>query len=409
MELGKRLVHKEDAMQGFLSAFMNQLGQYLPNVLGALVILVLGWLLAIGIKKFVAAVLSRLRLDERLAEKSHEPLQLEKLLTGLVYYLVLLFVLLLTLEALGVVGVLAPVMNMVDSFLAILPNLVAAALIGVVGYVLAKILANAVLIGGQGLNGMAQKAGLSDKIKLPRLVSQVVFLVIFIPVLISALGVLNIDAISVPATQMLSDLLAAVPDILGAAVILAVAYVLGRFITNILRDLLQNMGTDYWPERLGVGRLLGPETQFSQFVANVAFFFIMLAASVSAAEKLTILLLADALNTLLIFAAQIVLGLVILIIGNYIATFAYKALANSPTKSALATVARVAILSLVLAMGLKAMGIADDIVNLAFGLALGGVAVAFALSFGLGGREAAGRQMEHWLSRLREKGGSKEG
>ena len=40
-------------------------------------------------------------------------------------------------------------------------------------------------------------------------------------------------------------------------------------------------------------------------------------------------------------------------------------------------------------------------VNLAFGLTLGSVAVALALSFGLGGREAAGRQMEHWLSRLR--------
>ena len=65
-------------------------------------------------------------------------------------------------------------------------------------------------------------------------------------------------------------------------------------------------------------------------------------------------------------------------------------------------VARGAILGLVLAMGLRAMGIADDIVNLAFGLTLGAVAVALALSFGLGGREAAGRQMEYWLARLRD-------
>ncbi len=63
--------------------------------------------------------------------------------------------------------------------------------------------------------------------------------------------------------------------------------------------------------------------------------------------------------------------------------------------------ARVAILALVIAMGLRAMGIADDIVNLAFGLTLGAAAVAAALSFGLGGREAAGRQMEYWLSRMR--------
>lgn len=238
-------------MQGFWSAFLNQLGQYVPNVLGALAILVLGWLLAVGVKKCLAAVLSKLKLDERLAEKSHEPLQLEKLLTGLVYYLILLFVLLLTLESLGVVGVLAPVMHMFDGFMAILPNMVAAALIGVAGYALAKILANAVLIGGQGLNGMAQKAGLGDKIKLPRLVSQIVFVVVFIPVLISAFAALNIEAISIPATQMLSELLTAVPDILGAVVILAVAYILGRFVTNVLRDLLQSMGVDHWPEKLG--------------------------------------------------------------------------------------------------------------------------------------------------------------
>ena len=54
-------------------------------------------------------------------------------------------------------------------------------------------------------------------------------------------------------------------------------------------------------------------------------------------------------------------------------------------------------------MGLRAMGIADDIVNMAFGLILGAVAVAFAVSFGLGGREAAGKQMEYWLSNLRNK------
>lgn len=48
------------------------------------------------------------------------------------------------------------------------------------------------------------------------------------------------------------------------------------------------------------------------------------------------------------------------------------------------------------------MGIADDIVNMAFLLILGAVAVAIALSFGLGGREAAGRQMEHWLAKLRK-------
>ena len=59
------------------------------------------------------------------------------------------------------------------------------------------------------------------------------------------------------------------------------------------------------------------------------------------------------------------------------------------------------IIGLVLAMGLRSMGIADVIVNLAFGLTLGAAAIAVALSFGLGGREAAGKLMEYWLSKIR--------
>ena len=46
------------------------------------------------------------------------------------------------------------------------------------------------------------------------------------------------------------------------------------------------------------------------------------------------------------------------------------------------------------------MGIAENIVNMAFGLTLGAAAVAFALSFGLGGREAAGKQMERFFDKM---------
>jgi len=63
--------------------------------------------------------------------------------------------------------------------------------------------------------------------------------------------------------------------------------------------------------------------------------------------------------------------------------------------------ARYAILGLVVAKGLSAIGIADDIVNLVFLRVSGALAVAIALSFGRGGREAAGKKMDYWLAKLR--------
>lgn len=71
-----------------------------------------------------------------------------------------------------------------------------------------------------------------------------------------------------------------------------------------------------------------------------------------------------------------------------------------------ATLARVAILVLTTAMALRQLGVANDIVNMAFGIMLGALGVAAALAFGLGSREIAGREVERLVANLRgeEKG-----
>jgi hypothetical protein len=60
-------------------------------------------------------------------------------------------------------------------------------------------------------------------------------------------------------------------------------------------------------------------------------------------------------------------------------------------------------------MALRQMGLADDIVNLAFGLLLGAIAVAAALAFGLGGREIAGQELGLWLKSFKSNKEEKDG
>jgi hypothetical protein len=110
----------------------------------------------------------------------------------------------------------------------------------------------------------------------------------------------------------------------------------------------------------------------------------------------------DLVSTFIKFGGDVLLGAAILVIGFWLANLAHDAISRASERTGVARIARIAIIGLVIAMGLRAMGIADDIVNLAFALTFGSAAVAFALAFGLGGREAAGRQMEHWLSQLRK-------
>ena len=223
-----------DAIKSLLEPFLNTLGEFLPNVVGALLILILGWLLAALLKKLTLKLLTTFKLDERLQRDAKEGrLSVSRITANVVYYLFLLCVLLLVLDILGVEGVLDPAKAMLDEFLSVLPNIVAAVLVGIVGYILAKMVSAATTALSKGLDGFAGKIGLSDSFSFSRILGQLAFLFIFIPVLMAGLDALEIAAISVPATDMLQALISAIPKILGALLILAIAFFLGRFVAVI--------------------------------------------------------------------------------------------------------------------------------------------------------------------------------
>jgi hypothetical protein len=388
----------------FISSLLEKLGQFVPNAIAALIILVVGLILAGVIRKGAAFLLGKLKIDERInkGKEAETALKVEGPITIFTYYLALLYVLLLVLSILGVNDVLAPLSNMFDTFVGYIPNIIASVVIGFAGFIIARIVASLVGAAAKGVDVVSSKIGLTDSINLPKLAYQLVFLFIFVPILVVALDALEMEAISGPATGMLDELLAAVPNIVGAALILGVFYIAGKFIVSILVELLKNLGADTLPEKLSLKPLVGDGFSLSKLTGSVTFFFIMFTAVVSALEKVGMVEISLVLSNLLVLAGQIVLGLIILAIGNYFATLAHTLLSKSENNALIASVARYSILALVLAIGLNAMGIADTVVNLAFGLSLGAIAVAFALSFGLGGREAAGKQMEYILSKFRK-------
>jgi hypothetical protein len=390
-----------EAISNFINSFLEVLGRAIPAVIGALIILVVGVFAALAIRSGIERLLRRLELENKLKTGREQAARLEKVISNIIYYAVLLFVLLLTLNVLGVQGVLEPLRDMLAKFWGALPNIVAAGLIGLVGYVVARIVSVTVEAVSSPLDKSSERLGLGKSFVLSRLIGQVVFLFVFVPILIAALQALKIEAISVPAISMLTALMNAVPKILAAALILAVSYLVGRFVADVVSELLGNLGADALPAKVKLNNLFSDQRPFSRFCGQVILFFIMLAATVSAVDKLEMPQLTRVLAGLLVFGGHIVLGVLIIGLGTALANVACAALAKDGKPTAMAVVARLAILGLVLAMGLRAMGIADDIVKLAFGLTLGSLAVTVALSFGLGGREAAGKQMEYWLSKWR--------
>lgn len=379
--------------------FLNSIGAFLPGILGVLLILIVGWIIASVISSIFGGLVRKTNIQERL-KLDKNSIDLARIVKKLTYYLLMTIVLLVVLESLGVQDVLEPLKAMLNGFFAFIPNLIAAGVIAFAGYIIASIASELVGVASTAISGLSEKLNLGS-FDFTKLIKQLVFLLIFIPVLVAAIDALRIDAISEPAKLMLSELIGAIPNIIAAALIMVIFYVGGKYITQILEQLLRNLGTDDLPARLKMSELLGKQS-LSNLIATLIFFFIVFTGLITAVEKLEFAKLTSILRDIFDITGQIVFGLFILGVGNFIATVAHDTLARSSSNSAfIASVARFAILGLFLAISLQTMGIANDIVNLAFGLTLGAIAVAVALAFGLGGREAAGKQMEYILKKFR--------
>ena len=385
---------------------VNQVLTFIPNLIAAIAVGVIGWVIATVARTAINAALAKTSMDERLSAKAGVK-PMSSTIADMVYWFILLVVLTMVLGQLELDGLFAPLTNMVDKIFSFIPNILIAGVVFVVGYIIAKVVRGIVtnLVSTFDVQKLASKAGLSEQNSLPNIAGSLAFLVVIIPTIIAALNALKIDVIARPATNMLNKIMEALPNIFMAAAILIVTFYVVRMVANIIKGLIENTQINQLPAKVGLQETMG-DKKISDLVSYAIIFFAMLFAAIAAADLLGFEPISAIIAMFIAFGANIILGAIILFIGFWLANIIAGVVERSEQGSQfLANIVRVLIMGLVLAMGLKAMGIADSIVNLAFGLTLGAVAVAFALSFGLGGQEAAARflrKMQDKMDRERD-------
>jgi hypothetical protein len=299
---------------------------------------------------------------------------------------------------------------MFSELLGHLPNILSATIILVVGWFLARVIQRVVtnLLSSVGADNLINTLSLSSifgKTKLSEVLGMVSYVFVLFPVLISALDALSLEAVVGPATEMLSKIFTAVPLIFAALIMLAIAVIVGRFASNLVGNLLQSIGFDDVMSWLGVGHS-APKSDGSRpsvLVSKLVLATIILFASVEAFNMLGLTAISGMLQQFIIFGGQIILGIIILAVGFILSNLASKAITDAATTHGelLASIARIAILVLASAMGLRQMGLATDIINMAFGILFGAVAVAIALAFGLGCKEIASKEVEKWVKSIK--------
>jgi hypothetical protein len=389
---------------------------YIPRVLGAVALLLLAWAIASLVRKVVVGALGATRLDERVANQTDGQVRapIGQTVGEVAYWLVLLIFLPLIVNALGLSLGTGPLADMIGLFLAFVPKLVAAAVILVLGWFAATIvrrLVTAALV-GLGLERLSARVGLARTLGpggLSGLVGLLAYFFILIPAIIGALEALGLAALTAPLTAMLSEFLSVVPLLFFAGVVLAISYVVARLVADLATAALAALGVDELPARLGLARMApaaGEGRPLSQLIGHLILVVIMILATIEAADLLHFTAVATLLSAFLVLLGQVLLGLLVLAVGLYLANLlaGVVAASSAPRADLLAMITRVAVIALAVPMALKQIGLGDEIVVLAFGLLLGGavlgLAVAVGVAFGIGGRGAAEEIVTEWRGQM---------
>lgn len=400
-----------------------------PRIVAAALILLVGYLLARAAKWGVASIVNRTPLARHAHRHAgvpetggRHPKSVGAQVGDAAFWIVILIALVLASQPLGLAIATSPIGRMLNSFGDAIPNLIGAALIFFVGYIVASVAKKATeaLLTAARTEELAERAGMAKAAPstLPRMVGGIVFALIIIPVAIAALDQLDIRAISDPATAMLRIILDSIPHVIAAAIIIALAYVIGKFASQLLSQFLASTGLDRTVAALGIfpageaGRATdenvaggaAPAARFamtpSKLIGGAVFIAIMIFGLMEAFRQLNFAYGSRMMAEILALLGSVIFGAVIIAAAVAIAKLVAAVVRASAGQGGeiTAKIVHVAIVVLGTAIGLRFMGLADDIINLAFGLILGSLAVAFALAFGLGGRDAASRLTQRLMS-----------
>jgi hypothetical protein len=212
-------------------------------------------------------------------------------------------------------------------------------------------------------------------------------------------------------SSALALLFAAVPRVLGFLVILGIGWLIASLIERILVAVLRSVHFDRFADRAGLAGLARTvQREPSGVLGLVVKWFVRLIALVAAFDALGVPAVSQVLQQLLLWLPNLAVALVVLVIGgiaaNSLGDLVGRAAARNRLEryDLLGMAAKWTVWTFTLLVAISQIGIASSLITILFMAAVGAVALALGLSFGLGGRDTAGLVVRRIYERNRRDG-----
>jgi small-conductance mechanosensitive channel len=211
-----------------------------------------------------------------------------------------------------------------------------------------------------------------------------------------------------PIRQMLTKIMAYLPTLLGALIILIVGWIVAKAIRRIVDWVLKTVRFDMLADKAGISETLRKgnlEISAREVLSGIVYWLIIIMVLVMAVDALGLPKASDILASLFAYIPKVIAALLVLVVAMFLASFVSGIVriaagnAKLPKPELLAGICRWAIIIFAATIALEQLGIAPLLVTATFNIILGGICLALALAFGLGGKDAAAR----YLEQLKEK------
>lgn len=397
-----------NALMSSLQSGLDTIMSYLPQLLMGIVLVLVAWIVAAVIKGAVSKGLKAANFNSLLnkwgvSNTKEDANSTIDALGKVAYYLVWVLFLPGIFQTFGLSSIGQPIQNMIDTVLSYLPNVIGAAIILALGLVAGKFVKNLVYNLSTAANldkYIAQFMGDEEdtegttekKDTLANALGGVAYVLILFPIVIVALESLQIASITQPVTQVLNSILSAIPNVIVALVLLVVGFVLAKIAGDVLTNLIDGSGankaSDFLRDsanvNIDVAKVVG---QAVAAVIGIIFF-------VEAMNALQLQILNTVGTAIIGYIPNLVVAGIILALAFVGGNFLANAIKGSTNSKVTGGIVKYAIIIFGIFMALEQLNFATAIVQQAFVFIIGALAVAFAIAFGLGGRDFARKQLE---------------
>lgn len=285
-----------------------------------------------------------------------------------------------------------------DRFLGAIPNVLAAILILILGFVVALLAQFIVvkLIKMLNLDEKVNKLGIKDEDTgstvsfIGKLVFAIVFL-LFLPAVFSKLGM---ESVAAPISAMVTSFVNFIPNIIAAVILLAIGLLLAKLIGTLVATILNKVGADSFVERTLPADKKSNGFSFSKLIGSIVSVLIALFFMVEAFNALDLQVLKNIGAVIIAYIPSVIGAIAIALVAFFLAQWAGQLLEKQMGKGLVPTLVKGLIYGVASFMILEQLGLANQIVTKSFTYLILGLALAFALAFGLGGRDFAARSLK---------------